>query len=117
MTRSTGRARRRARGRRGIHRMSAQAILCPGLAEDHVGVHLMEVRSYVIAERWFRQAISLNPAEPHFKVHLAHSLYQQYRYREAVAVLQDVLRVVPDFEPATKLLGWCTERLMDSGAS
>jgi Tfp pilus assembly protein PilF len=93
--------------------ISAQAILFPGLAEDHVGVHLMEVRTYVVAERWFRQAISLNAAEPHFKVHLAHSLYQQYRYGQAVAVLHDVLRAVPGFSPATKLLGWCTERLAE----
>jgi cytochrome c-type biogenesis protein CcmH/NrfG len=93
--------------------MSAQAILFPGLAEDHVGVHLLEVRSYVVAERWFRQAISLNPTEPHFKVHLAHSLYQQCRYQEAIDLLHAVLRAVPAFAPAVRLLEWCTGRLKD----
>lgn len=103
----------RAKSPRRIKPISAQAILFPGLAEDHVGVHLLEVRSYVVAERWFRQAISLNAAEPHFRVHLAHSLYQQYRYGEAAAVLHDLLRAAPGFPPAKKLLGWCTERLAE----
>jgi predicted Zn-dependent protease len=105
---------RRRRDRRHAQRLSARKILSPGRAEDRVGVHLMEVYSYVVAERWFRRAVSLNPAEPLFQVHLAHSLYHQYRYGEAVAVLQAVLATVPGFPPAAQLLGWCTARLDES---
>lgn len=94
----------------------ARAVLLPGDAEDRLGVHLMECRAYEVAERCFRQAISLNPAEPHFKVHLAHSLYQQRRYRQAADLLHGVLRAVPGFSPATRLLGWCAERLADQSA-
>lgn len=78
-------------------------------------MHLMECRAYAIAERCFRHAISLNPAEPQFKLHLAHSLYQQSRYDEATDILRDVLRTVPDCSPAVRLLGWCAERLTDAG--
>jgi len=71
----------------------------------------MECRAYDLAERCFREANSLNPDEPHFKVHLAHSFYQQGRYREAADVLEVVLQMRPAFSPAVRLLRWCTERL------
>ncbi len=96
--------------------VATRALLFPGDAEDRLGVHLMECRAYEVAERCFRQAISLNPAEPHFKVHLAYSLYQQRRYREAAHLLHEVLSVVPGFSPDTRLLGWCAERLADQSA-
>ena len=86
-------------------------ILFPGTDADRVGVHLLECHSYEIAERWFREAIAVNPQEPHFRVHLAHSLYQQRRYSEAVRVLTEVLHIAPGFAPATSLLEWCKERV------
>jgi predicted Zn-dependent protease len=113
VTRRARAARRPARSRRTARAIPAHAILFPGNAEDRLGVHLMECRAYDLAERCFRDAISLNPAEPHFKVHLAHSLYQQRRCREAVDILHQVLRAVPEFPPAMRLLEWCTGRLAD----
>lgn len=82
-----------------------------GFAEADVGVHLMRCGAYALAERFFREAIWLNPYTPAFKVHLASSLYEQRRLPEAIAVLTEVLRDFPGDAAAHRLLQMSRRRL------
>lgn len=103
-------ARRRTRGTR-TRQDLLNEILRPnpylGYAEDNIGAHLLECEAYETAERFFRQAVWVNPYEPQFRVHLARSLYDQRRYPEALNVLREVLASQPEFGPAIRLLERC----------
>jgi len=65
---------------------------CPYLGYDHdrIGVHCLAKESFRVAELCFRRAMWLNPYEPWFVVHLAHSLSQQKRYGEALEALEGI---------------------------
>ena len=54
-----------------------------GYDYDRLGVHMMEIEAFNVAENQFRRAIWLNPFEPQFKVHLACCLYRLKRYTDA----------------------------------
>ena len=72
---------------------------CPYLGYDHerIGVHCLAKEAFGIAERSFRRAIWLNPYEPRFVLHLAHSLLRQKRYEEALATLDELRDGWPGF--------------------
>jgi tetratricopeptide (TPR) repeat protein len=63
---------------------------CPYLGYDHdrIGVHCLAKEAFRVAELCFRRAIWLNPYEPRFVVHLAHALFRQKRYEEAMEALE-----------------------------
>jgi len=71
----------------------------------------MACEAYAQAELFFRRAIWLNPYEPHFRVHLAHSLIEQENCAEAAQILRSVLSDAPEFPPALTLLQSCERRL------
>ena len=78
---------------------------CPYLGYDHdrVGVHCLTKEALGIAERSFRRAIWLNPFEPRFVVHLAHALFRQKRYGEALEALEGIDPNWADFEKVREL--------------
>jgi cytochrome c-type biogenesis protein CcmH/NrfG len=88
-----------------------------GFAETSVGVHLMECGAYAIAEGLFRQAVWLNPYNPKFRIHLAASLYEQRRFREAIDLLTGVLQDSRADAAAQRLLQMCERRLETPEAS
>lgn len=65
---------------------------CPylGYGHDRIGVHCLAKEAFGIAERSFRRAIWLNPYEPRYVVHLAHALFRQKRYDEALEALDGI---------------------------
>lgn len=114
LVRQVSGSRARARRRQTPRRVGATAILFPGVDADRLGVHLLERHGSATAEPWVRGAIALNPQDPHFRVHLAHSLYQQRRYSEALQVLKEVLRMASVLVPAATLLEWRRGRVDDA---
>lgn len=78
---------------------------CPYLGFDHdrIGVHCLSRGAYGLAEKTFRRAIWLNPYKPGFRLHLAHALFRQKRYEEALAVLDELRDQWPDFRQEREL--------------
>ncbi len=78
---------------------------CPYLGFDHdrIGVHCLSRGAYGLAEETFRRAIWLNPYKPGFRLHLAHALFRQKRYEEAMALLDELREKWPDFRQEREL--------------
>jgi tetratricopeptide (TPR) repeat protein len=78
---------------------------CPYLGYDHdrIGVHCLAKESFRVAELCFRRAMWLNPYEPWFVVHLAHTLFRQKRYEEALEVLEGIDSKWEYFENVSEL--------------
>jgi tetratricopeptide (TPR) repeat protein len=54
-----------------------------GYDRDALGLHLLKVEAYRLAESQFRRAVWLNPYENRFKEHLAVCLHRQGKTQEA----------------------------------
>jgi tetratricopeptide (TPR) repeat protein len=78
---------------------------CPYLGYDHdrIGFHCLAKEAFGIAEKFFRRAIWLNPYEPRFVVHLAHALFRQKRYGEALEALEGIDPKWADFGKVKEL--------------
>jgi predicted Zn-dependent protease len=78
---------------------------CPylGYSHDRIGIHCLTKESFRVAERCFRRAMWLNPYEPWFVVHLAHTLFRQKRYEEALEVLEGINSNWEHFEKVSEL--------------
>lgn len=104
-----------ARRTRGTPHERRNELLRPsphlGYAEDRIGAHLMKCEAYQPAERFFRLAVWLNPYEPHFRLHLAHSLVEQRQFADAAKILREILDDQPGFEPARGLLLRCERQM------
>ena len=61
-----------------------------GYDREMLGMHMLAVEAFKVAESEFRRAIWLNPFEPRFKVHLAWCLFRQKRYAEARQWMNEV---------------------------
>jgi tetratricopeptide (TPR) repeat protein len=72
---------------------------CPYLGYDHdrIGVHCLIKEAFELAEKSFRRAIWLNPYEPRFYLHLAHTLQRRKRYKEALETLDELRKGWPDY--------------------
>lgn len=77
-------------------------------AEEHsrLGMSALAAGDVVEAERRFREAIALRPAEPGPRVDLAVALMSQGRWEEADRVLAEAKRMAPDLPAIWYLEGW-----------
>lgn len=77
-------------------------------AQDHVrlGMQALAAGDMVEAERRFREAVALRPAEPGPRVDLAVALMSQGRWEDADRELAEAKRMAPDLPAVWFLEGW-----------
>lgn len=67
-----------------------------GYDRDSLGVALLRREMFTAAESQFRRAVYLNPYEAAFRQHLAWCLHRMGRDAEALATIEESLRLRPD---------------------
>lgn len=77
-------------------------------AEEHarLGMQALAAGDMVEAERRFREAVALRPAEPGPRVDLAVALMSQSRWEEADRELAEAKRLAPEMPAVWFLEGW-----------
>jgi len=67
-----------------------------GYDRDSLGVALLRREMFTAAESQFRRAVYLNPYEPAFRQHLAWCLHRMGQDAEAIAIIEESLRLKPN---------------------
>lgn len=71
-----------------------------------LGMRSLAAGDYAEAERRFREAVALSPADPDPRVDLAVALMSQGRWGEADRELSEAKRIAPDLPAVWLLEGW-----------
>lgn len=81
-----------------------------GYDRDHLGIALLRREMFDAAESQFRRAVYLNPYEAGFKQHLAWCLHRENRDAEALAVIEEAIRLNPQ-DPDARVV---RDRILES---
>lgn len=74
-------------------------------AYNDLGVVQMRQKNYPAAEQSFRKGLDVDPKSPSLQANLGESLNHQKKFKDAIAPLQESVRLKPDFAGAHLQLG------------